>query len=626
MKEILKNTHKKKNIDLLRVRDYYFDKARHLNTLKTMLVYLPAILLVVSYFSWLPYYDWVDENRDYIINTITIASFVLIHFAVDRFIDNYLDVSNAYREMYDVRVLGIEKNPFAYAVNSDKDYLDKARLYPYSSKYETWYGEIFDDSNSRNIICAQLDNVIYTYYVYKHYRKHSTIIFGLIIGFMTVFSLLFAKGAWVLGLMSVFNIAQMYIEERSNINDLIESNFGIMELVENKGSGFAEELDNGNTSILRTLQDTIINNRNNSIFISKSIRNLYLKENSVYREKLNEYRAMFLTDEHTNIPRTARDIEIFNFEETDTVTLDEIQQRLLFMMEKVADAFEKENIVYTFDGGSLIGAVRGDNSETVQLTGGKFVFWDDDIDIAIPITDEMPEKAKAAIQKHLGEDFDIQDYNNDPYYSPRLSNFRIRDKKSVISEKDSPLFDKYRYRGLFIDVYVYTPILRSKFVDKLYRKVRIHPLYKRILKTEMLYPLYESSDAPRDKAALEKLLERFLRQKAAYMKRVDWYLAHAKNDSFFAYTPNYIHSLKQAGPYISKAGLYGEAKTAQFETLEIPVPSAPDEVLTAFYGKWYNSPYIPAEKLKAEHEEDWFSCHKFMVTTMKHIDHVDFTE
>lgn len=66
MNKMLKTTHRKENIDLLRVRDYYFDKARNLNKLKTLLVYFPAVLLVVSYFSWLPYYDWLDENRDYI--------------------------------------------------------------------------------------------------------------------------------------------------------------------------------------------------------------------------------------------------------------------------------------------------------------------------------------------------------------------------------------------------------------------------------------------------------------------------------------------------------------------------------------------------------------------------------
>lgn len=622
MKQMLKNTHRKENIDLLRVRDHYFDKARNLNKLRMLLVYFPAILLVVSYFSWLPYYDWVDENRDYIINTITIASFIVIHFVLDRLIDDCLDISNAYREKYDVKVFGIEENPFAYAMNGTEDHSDKARLYPNVPKYETWYGEIFDENNSHNVLCAQLDNIIYTYCVYKYYRKFSAVMFGLIIGFMAAFTLVFANGALVLGLMSVFNIAQMFIEEKSDIDDLIEVNHGIMELVKRDSAHIIEELDRGNNSILRTLQDTIINNRNQSIFISKFARELYLKDSSVYYKILDEYKAIFFEEDGTDIPSCAEDIEIFNFAETETVTLAEIQQRLLSMMEKIADAFEKEGVVYMLDGGSLIGAVRAEGSEEVHLTGGKFVFWDDDIDIALPIG--MLEKAKEAVRKHLGDRFDVQDYDNDPYYSPRLSNFRIRDRRSTISEKDSPLFDKYRYRGLFIDVYAYTPVLCSVAFDKLYRRIMIHPLYKRILKTENMYPVFSPSDAPKDKAALKKALDKFARQKAVYMKRVDWYLAHAKNDSFFVYTPTYIYDLKNTGPYIQKDDLYGAEKTAQFETLELPVPTNSDKVLEAFYGKWYESPYVPMEKLKAKYGERWFSFHEFKATIMKHIDHVNF--
>ena len=185
-------------------------------------------------------------------------------------------------------------------------------------------------------------------------------------------------------------------------------------------------------------------------------------------------------------------------------------------MEKVIDAYEKEIIIYTLDGGTLLGAMRNK----------KFIFWDDEIDIAIPVVGGMLERAKETITKHLSDQFDIQDYKHDPFYSPRLSNFRIRNRKSKITEKDSPLFDKYLYHGLFIDVYAYSPVLFNVIADKLYRWLQIHPLYKRIQKTEQLYPKYSHSDKAEDREKLQKLLKKFQRQKDAYMRRVKWYQAH----------------------------------------------------------------------------------------------------
>lgn len=53
----------------------------------------------------------------------------MIHFVPDRLIDDCLDISNAYREKYDVKVFGIEENPFAYAMNGTENHSDKARLF-----------------------------------------------------------------------------------------------------------------------------------------------------------------------------------------------------------------------------------------------------------------------------------------------------------------------------------------------------------------------------------------------------------------------------------------------------------------------------------------------------------------
>lgn len=626
MNRILKETHKKENIQLLKIRDYYFDTARRYNKLKTLFIYLPPVLLVVTYFPILSNISWVTNGRDYIVGFISIAAFLLTHYILEKKISNNLYISNAFREKYDCNVFGIDENPFAYSLESMPQYMDKARFINDFYKYEVWYGETFCYKNGRNVICCQMDNIIYTYYVYRDYKKLLSSI-PVIILLVLLVSILYGFNVFLLVFLSVFNILQLYIESKSSVDELIQTNRNIMETVKNSKEEIIKKLDQDDASVIRMLQDVILNNRNQSLFIPRSIRYRHLREDSIYYLKLNEYKDMFLEEESVTFPSRAEDIEIFSLDERNTVTLDYIQQRLLRMAEKVCQVFSEENITYTLDGGTLIGAVRSNDLRNpinqVHTVGGKFVFWDDDIDIAIPVMDGMLERAKDVLRDRLGDEFDIQDYHSDPYYSPRLSNFRIRDRKSIISEKDSPLYDKYRYRGLFIDVYAYSPILHSVFLDKVYRRIFIHPLNKKLKKIEDMYPRYNGSREQDNERALDRLLKKFKKNKEKYMRHVDWYSKHAQNGDYLSYMPNYIHQLKHPGPYIKNTDLYGEPTQAQFHALNMPIPSATDKVLSAFYGKWYISPYKSKDMLIDKYKKEWYSHNDFLVSVMKHIDHVD---
>lgn len=626
MNEIMKRTHKKENINLLKVRDYYFDIARRCNMIKNLLIYLPPLILAVTYLPGLTRVGWIADGRDYIVGLVSITLFILIHYGIENVISDNLYISNAFREKYDCNVFGIEENPFAYHLENTEQYLDKARLVSDYYKYEVWYGEIFCENNERNVICCQMDNIIYTYYVYKAYKKLLVFVPAVIL-LISLATLFFGIKVFLLVFISVFNIFQVYVESRDNVDELIEANRDIMDKVKNVHAEILEALDAHDTSVIRMLQDVVLTNRNRSLFIPKFIRRKYLREDSIYYLDLNQYKALFLDQNSVTIPSKADELEVFCINDEDTVWLVQIQQRLLEMMAKVRKVFEEEHIVYTMDGGTLIGAVRSSDihnpTPQINSTEGGFVFWDDDIDIAIPVVGGMLDRAKKAIRERIGDEFDVQDYENDPYYSPRLSNFRIRDKRSMISEKDSPLYERYRYRGLFIDVYAYSPVLYNIPLDKLYRCFFIHPLYRMLKKTETLYPRYSSSREARDEKVLDKLLRRFELQKTCYMRRVSWYQAHANNENYFALMPNYINDLKCPGPYLRKEDLYGELMSAQFESLEMPVPSKPDRVLEAFYGDWFISPYKSVDMLMEEHGENWYSHCDFIISVMKHVDHVD---
>jgi hypothetical protein len=108
------------------------------------------------------------------------------------------------------------------------------------------------------------------------------------------------------------------------------------------------------------------------------------------------------------------------------------------------------------------------------------------------------------------------------------------------------------------------------------------------------------------------------------MSHVNWYLAHAKNDAFYVYLPTYIENKKKPGPYISQNDLYGTKRKEIFEGLYLSVPSRPEKVLQAYYGNWQESPFKTIQQLIALYGKDeWFSKNLFLVTIMKHINHVN---
>ena len=606
MNKILQNTHRISNINVLKARDYYFEKARHWHRVRRWLTLIPPILLAISYIPLLPHYDIVAEQRDLFIGIITIIAFIIIHFICEKQITHNLDISNMLREEYDCKVLDIPHNPFTYCTEELQTYLSKASNIPDYYKYEVWYSEIFGDNGPRNALIAQLDNILYTYYAYKEYKRYIIISLSFLL-VISLVSLQLGITVFALVVISLFNAIQYYIENLSTTKGLIERNKSLIEVIRSKQEEIKDNLNQNQMDAIRMLQDVVISNRDQSLFIPHYIRNKHLREGSIYYKELNKFKHAYLADTNIQIPSSAAEIDIFSLNESKIYPLSKIQERLLGMLNDVIRVFDKYSIIYTLDGGTLIGAMRSHS----------FVFWDDDIDLAIPI--DMLEKAKEAIRKELGSVYDVQDYESDLYYSPRLSNFRIRDKKSCISEKDSQLYPLYNSRGLFIDIYSYTPILVNRHIDACFRRVFIHPLHSLLTRLEASYLTIKKSPLKE-----RQCKRRFRILKHLYMHHVNWYLTHAKNDEYYVYTPNYIENKKKPGPYIPKNDLYGKKRTEFFEGMNLPVPTCPEKVLQAYYSNWSESPFKTIPQLIATHGADkWFSENLFLVSIMKHINHVD---
>lgn len=599
MNIILRRTHLKANIELLKARDYYFNFAKRLNLAKTIIVLLPPIFLLTTYILTLLGLPSVFKGYDeiFIATLTTIAGFIIHLF--DFTIQKYVSISNHLRALYDHNVLGVKYNPHIYqakAINETKKMSKRVGYYP---KYEVWYSEVFSDNHNANVFCCQIDNLLYAKHAYRKAKQFYIWQIALLSVFVLAaitFSII--QKEYLIAILVMFSAFECYDVFFGKIGDLDNALALCTEFCDYAKTLSVDSIDE---DVLEKTQEIISRNRELCIFLPRVIREWLLEDDNPFYKELNNYKNVFM-GKHAYIPETADDIDVVYEDGSASITLRQIQNRLSVMLKEVVQLFEKHGIDYTLDGGTLIGAMR--------KSANGFIPWDDDVDIAIPL--HQIEMAKKVIREHL--DYVIQDAENEKFYSSRLSSFKIREKNtySMISEKDSMLYDHYQNKGLFIDVYAFSPILISKPIDKLFRRVLIHPLNQRLEKIENQNP----KGIP---FSLQQ--KRFFKAKKRHIRLLNFYKKYAKNTKWYAYFPGYIYNLSKAGPYHSWDELYRNNVRVDFgKEVVCRIPSNADAILTAYYGKdWRIPPFKGKEELVAEHGNSWFSKAPTKITVLKHI-------
>lgn len=598
MNRILKRTHVKKNVDLLKARDYYFDLAKHLNFLKTMLAMLPPALLLSTYIFALWDVQLLGRYDELIIGAITtIVTFV--NYPIDGEIQKNAGISNQLRNVYDSDVLRIKYNNHMYPSGDINEYLPKANRKKYNSKYECWYSEVFSGDSNVDVFCCQLDNLLYSKYAYSAARVYYfsiVIVFTMLVLLMVALTVTAQKYSMIfLVLFSAVECYDVYISKILSLNAALELCCEFCDYA--KGLTVADL----NNEVLEQAQEIVNANRNSCIFVPRHIRNKYIKDENPFYIELDEYKHIFMGDQ-ADIPDTAADIDVVFEDGSDAIPLREIQTRLMDMMEKVVRVLDDAGINYSLDGGTLIGAKR-------DGTNG-FIPWDDDIDIAIPY--QQVEKAKHILREKLC--YIVQDTENEPYYSPRLSIFKIREpnEQSRISEKDSLLYTHYKHNGLFIDVYAYSPILVCKVVDSIFRLFLLHPLNWHLERIENRYPANGNYDRQQ---------KRFFAAKKRYECWLAFYAKYARNKKVYAYFPGYIFDFKKPGPYHKAEELFGVTPTyASWEAKLYKVPADPEAILCAYYGpEWETPPFRTRAELTALKDGLWYRKASKKTTALKHI-------
>lgn len=622
MHKILLNTHKESNINILKARDYYFDISRKCNNVYRRLCFLLPIILSVLGMVLSNIFDnigfkegsiFLDKWLEIAVGVISIASFFINKKLLD-VIDNNLKISNSLRETYDCQVLDIYPNYYNYRYSNEDflKYIEKGKYVKDSDKYEVWYREIFDKNDVSNSICMMMDNVIYTMFIYKdNYKRklNKVIIISSIFALYCIAYLYFYFSAFRFNLinpfimfLSIFDYITDAFEDMTISNEMSKNNKNLYEIVIRDSEKIKNSSYEDNKLILRCIQDVVAKNRDNSLFIPKKVRNEYLKNGSEYYKVLDNVKNLYWNKDDLSKPIKEEDFQIFtDFSDKETITLKQIHDELFKILLDIKNVLDSNNKEFLLDGGTLIGACRDQKN---------FLSWDDDVDISIKSKDASV--IFKLLKDKLGEKYDIQDYYNEEFYSPRLSRMRVRQKvnKSIIAEKDSELYEKYKYRGLFVDIYAYSPILYSLTIDKLYRCLLINPVYKKIRKEEFNYKHSNNS---------QKSIYNFKRLKKKYLKRSEWYKKHANNDKYYVYEPNYINDLKKPGPYINKEDIYGKSNTEYFCGTEFSVPSNCDNVLTKYYGSnWRKSPLQTLNSLE-ENGKIVYSKELFDASVYKHL-------
>lgn len=122
----------------------------------------------------------------------------------------------------------------------------------------------------------------------------------------------------------------------------------------------------------------------------------------------------------------------------DSLSLREMQLKMLDTMKKIHSICEKHNIRYWVMYGSLLGSIRHDG----------FIPWDDDMDIMMPRRDFL--KFMDIAQTELGSEYFLQTPNTDRKYDILHVPIKVRDNHSTLVEE----LNRDYHQGAFVDIFV----------------------------------------------------------------------------------------------------------------------------------------------------------------------------
>lgn len=150
----------------------------------------------------------------------------------------------------------------------------------------------------------------------------------------------------------------------------------------------------------------------------------------------------------------------YHYSVLDNSMIDYLHNKTLEMFKKVVEVLDINDIKYMVCGGTLLGAA----------TTGKFIPWDDDVDMCV--FEDDYDRMKKCLLTSLPDWMEVQCVETEPnYYHGWL---KVRDKNSVVYPNE-PL---YHQNGVWLDIYKLT-LADSKNVESLILQEHLDYLNRR---------------------------------------------------------------------------------------------------------------------------------------------------
>lgn len=267
------------------------------------------------------------------------------------------------------------------------------------------------------------------------------------------------------------------------------------------------------------------------------------------------------------------------FNNGEKVTVKQLQQEVLSIMDEIHRICEKNNIPYALIAGSALGICNYKG----------FIPWDDDMDICIKREDW--KRFVIAMKNDLSDNFYFHCFENNERYNILIPSMKVRKKGTYIEEVNFMLKNRCEGNGIFVDVVIYDNVADNKKIDELYR-----------LPIRLWMPLLVLLDNIGFKA---KWLKKHI------LKKAEKYGEKYKNSKYTSQTIAIPWEKFMHEPIFLKEDVY-PFRLYEFEGRKYYSYNNIEKVMKEWYGpnclkKWDGKKWnetLPIEKRKPKHVED----------------------